>query len=671
MSSSASSTVRVPPGSFFHLQRRVGVLGGGQLGRMMAQDASRLGIQLTVLDPQPACPAALVGAQQLLGAFNSAAEVRRLAEQVDVLTMEIEHVNVAALDEVEKAGLAVQPSADTIRVIQDKYRQKVHLQQRGVAVGPFMDCSTLDDCRRAGTAFGYPYMLKSKREAYDGKGNAVVKSEADLPAALAALRQSDPSALQLYAEKWVMFRQELAVMVARDLHGSCVAYPCVSTSQQDNICHIVLAPARNIRTSTARAAEQLAVQAISSFTGAGVYGVEMFLVGHDELLLNEIAPRPHNSGHYTIEACYTSQFEQHIRCVTGLPLGSARMRVGAAVMINVLGCGNEEADVERSWLPCRAALGVEGVHVHWYGKQGVRKGRKLGHITFEGTTEAEVDERVIEWEQQLARLQSALDGAVAADSTPQKGAFGGGSGAEVRGNLNELKTEFRQNDSTVQPSRIAVSPPDLTPSPATVAASPTAIPAASFPSSLDPITPFDNHPQQRQQLQTDQYDVGIIMGSDSDLKVMRAAADILTEFGVSHRVEIKSAHRTPLAMVEYAQSAQQRGVKVIIAGAGGAAHLPGMVAAMTPLPVIGVPVPQPLLDGMDSLLSIVQMPKGVPVATVAIGNATNAGLLAVRMLGTKDEQLWQRMETWMEKQKHEVERKNARMVASGYREYTV
>ena len=236
------------------------------------------------------------------------------------------------------------------------------------------------------------------------------------------------------------------------------------------------------------------------------------------------------------------------------------------------------------------------------------------------------------------------------------------------GILSELKDEFKPNDSSAQPSRVAVSPPDLTPSTTAAPASHTVIPTSSFPSSLDPITPFDHHQQQQQERQ---YDVGIIMGSDSDLKVMRAAADILAEFGVSHRVEIKSAHRTPLAMLEYAQTAQRRGVKVIIAGAGGAAHLPGMVAAMTPLPVIGVPVPQPLLDGMDSLLSIVQMPKGVPVATVAIGNATNAGLLAVRMLGTKDAMLWQRMETWMEKQKQEVERKNIRMVASGYKEYAV
>ena len=628
----------------------------------MAQDASRLGIQLTVLDPQPSCPAALVGALQVVGPFNSAADVRRLAEQVDVVTMEIEHVNVAALDDIERAGVAVQPSADTIRTIQDKYTQKLHLQQRGVAVGPFMECGTLDDCKRAGREFGYPFMLKSKREAYDGKGNAVVKSDADLLAALATLRQTDPSALQLYAEKWVAFSQELAVMVARDTSGRCLAYPCVSTTQQNNICHTVYAPARNLSAATARAAELLAVQAVSSFTGAGVYGVEMFLVGADGLLLNEIAPRPHNSGHYTIEACYTSQFEQHIRCVTGLPLGSVRMRMGAAVMINVLGCGNEEADVERSWLPCKAALGVEGAHVHWYGKQGVRKGRKLGHITFEGATEADVDQRVSDWEQRLTRLLSNSAGEAMVDSGTRK--EGGG---EVIGMLSELKEEFKQDDnSATQPSRFTVSPPDLTLSTTVASTSHTVIPASAFPSSLDSITPFDNRLQDEQQ-----YDVGIIMGSDSDLKVMRAAADVLAEFGVSHRVEIKSAHRTPLAMVEYAQSAHRRGVRVIIAGAGGAAHLPGMVAALTPLPVIGVPVPQPLLDGMDSLLSIVQMPKGVPVATVAIGNATNAGLLAVRMLGGRDGRLWQRMEAWMDKQKQEVERKNERMVASGYKEYTV
>ena len=194
--------------------------------------------------------------------------------------MEIEHVNVAALRQLEQqqSSVPVRPSADTIALIQDKLRQKQHLQQHDVAVGPFMPVDSLQDCRTAGQRFGFPLMLKSRVDAYDGRGNAVVKTEEEIAQALSQLRRSaDAEQLGLYAEQWVGFEQELAVMVVRGLDGHCAVYPCVSTTQRDNICHTVIAPAL-VSPAVAAAAQQLALAAVSCLTGPGVYGVEMFLL---------------------------------------------------------------------------------------------------------------------------------------------------------------------------------------------------------------------------------------------------------------------------------------------------------------------------------------------------------------------------------------------------------
>ncbi|RVW22593.1 Phosphoribosylaminoimidazole carboxylase, chloroplastic [Vitis vinifera] len=366
----------------------------------------------------------------------------------------------------------------------------------------------------------------------------------------------------LYIEKWAPFVKELAVIVARGRDNSILCYPVVETIHKENICHIVKAPA-DVPWKIRRLATDVAYKAVSSLEGAGVFAVEMFLTIDGQILLNEVAPRPHNSGHHTIESCYTSQFEQHLRAVVGLPLGDPSMKTPAAIMYNLL--GEDEENVEKgrsdggksglevfcSHIPCwrgwfqfankliGKALRIPGASVHWYDKPEMRKQRKMGHITIVGPSMGIVE----------ARLHSMLG------------------------------EESVDDQSSVTPR------------------------------------------------------VGIIMGSDSDLPVMKDAAGILNHFGVPHEVRIVSAHRTPEMMFSYAMSARERGVQIIIAGAG------GMVAALTPLPVIGVPVRASSLDGLDSLLSIVQMPRGVPVATVAINNATNAGLLAVRMLGVSDPDL--------------------------------
>lgn len=233
-----------------------------------------------------------------------------------------------------------------------------------------MEIESLADCSDAGFRFGYPYMLKKKRLAYDGRGNMVVHSESDNESCYDALGGSE-----LYAEKWVPFAKELAIMLVLTDEG-VVPYPVVETIQKDNICHLVIAPAQ-IPPAVAKEVQLIATTAISSFSGRGIYGVELFLLRDDTVLLNEIAPRPHNSGHYTMEACDIDQFEMHLRSVLSLPCPQPSMKVGAAMMINVLGLDSMQATKALM----KQAMSLPGVGLHWYGKTENRQGRKMGHFT--------------------------------------------------------------------------------------------------------------------------------------------------------------------------------------------------------------------------------------------------------------------------------------------------
>ncbi|KAL6989142.1 phosphoribosylaminoimidazole carboxylase [Sarracenia purpurea var. burkii] len=549
----------------------VGVLGGGQLGRMLCQAASQMGLKLIVLDPTENCPASALSHYHMVGSYDDSATIEEFAKMCGVVTVEIEHVDVATLEKLEKQGVDCQPKASTIRIIQDKYLQKVHFSRHAIPLPEFMQIDNLEGAKRAGHLFGYPLMIKSKRLAYDGRGNAVAKQEEEISSAVNALGGYDRG---LYVEKWAPFVKELAVVVARGRDNSILCYPVVETIHRENICHIVKAPA-NVPWKIRKLATDVAYKAVSSLDGAGVFAVELFLTEDGQILLNEVAPRPHNSGHHTIESCLTSQFEQHLRAVVGLQLGDPSMKTPAAVMYNILGEDEGEPGFLLAHQLIGRALGVSGATVHWYDKPEMRKQRKMGHITIVGPSMGIVE----------ARLKSML---------------------------NE---EILDQHTSVTPS------------------------------------------------------VGIIMGSDSDLPVMKDAARILNLFSIPNEVRIVSAHRTPESMFSYALSAVERGIQIIIAGAGGAAHLPGMVAALTPLPVIGVPVRASALDGLDSLLSIVQMPRGVPVATVAINNATNAGLLAVRMLGVGDTDLQARMSQYLEDTKNDVQAKAEKLEKDGWETY--
>ncbi|KMZ74582.1 Phosphoribosylglycinamide formyltransferase 2 [Zostera marina] len=549
----------------------VGVLGGGQLGRMLCQAASKMAIKVITLDPHEYCPASSFSYQHLLGSFSDGDAVREFAKMCGVVTVEIEHVDADTLEELERQGVDCEPKASTIRIIQDKYRQKVHFRQHGIPVSDFMEIDGIESLQLAEKKFGYPLMIKSKRLAYDGRGNAVAQSENELSSAVLALGGYDKG---LYVEKWTPFVKELAVIVARGRGGTLSCYSVVETTHKDNICHIVEAPAI-VPEKIKKLSLDVAQKAVASLEGAGVFAVELFLTSDDQVVLNEVAPRPHNSGHHTIESCYTSQYEQHLRAVLGLPLGDPSMKVQAAIMYNLLGEDEGESGFCMANQLIKRALNIPGVSVHWYDKPEMRKLRKMGHVTIIGPS--------------MSKVKRCLDMLLSPETTEHVVA----------------------------------------------------------------TTPL----------------VGIIMGSDSDLPVMKDAAEILESFGVSFELTVVSAHRTPERMYSYARSAKDRGIKTIIAGAGGAAHLPGMVASLTPLPVIGVPVKTSSLSGMDSLLSIVQMSKGVPVATVAIGNASNAALLAIKIVAIGDADLLQKVAKYQEEMKDGVLTKAEELEALGWKKY--
>jgi phosphoribosylaminoimidazole carboxylase len=571
----------------------IGVLGGGQLGRMLASAAHDLGMRIAVLDPDRAAPAGQVANRHVIGDFREPERIRELAEGCDILTVEIEHVNADTLDTLVQQGVPVQPAPGTLRLIQDKLLQKRHLAEHGVPVAPFAEVPDETALAAAAERFGFPLLLKSRLLAYDGRGNAVVQGYDELPAAITAL---GGLARGLYVEQLVPFERELAVIVARGLDGALAVYPVVETLHRDNILHQVIAPAL-IPEATQQAARDIARRAIATFEGAGIFGVELFLLPDGSVLVNEIAPRPHNSGHYTIEACATSQFEQHLRAILGLPLGDTALKVGAAAMVNILGVG--DGLLEETLRPIERALAIPGAAIHWYGKSSVRAQRKMGHITLTAPTATELASR-------LAEL---------ADDRP---------------------TTNDDRPTTTDQRR---------------------------------VTTLENNQHLHGEPSVAAVQVGIIMGSDSDLPTMKQAAVMLRDLGIAFELTIVSAHRTPQRMVDYARSAHTRGLRAIIAGAGGAAHLPGMVAALTPLPVIGVPIPIGPLGGQDALLSIVQMPRGIPVATVAIGNAANAGLLAARIVGADDPAVQRRMLAYQESLEANVMEKVARLDEVGWEDY--
>lgn len=373
--------------------KTIGIVGGGQLGRMLAQAAQKLGFKVIVLDPTEGSPAGLIADKQIIGSFKDKEKITELSKEVDFITFEIESANSEALDEIIKLGIPVNPDPKILKIIKDKFGQKAFLQKNNIPVGEFALIDSESDAEEQGKIWGYPFLLKARFDAYDGKGNFVVKSKEDIAEGFDKLKNSP-----LYAEKFVNFTKELAVVSARDMFDNVESFEVVETIHKNNICHVVKSPAP-VSEEIKIKAKDLAKKVLESLRGVGVFAIEMFLTESGEVLVNEIAPRVHNSGHHTIEAYSTSQFEQHIRAITGMPIAKTAPHKNFAVMVNILGerDGVAEYKIDKKDEPLK-----DGVNVHIYGKMETRKERKMGHITALGDTLEEAEEKAKKTRNQIS-----------------------------------------------------------------------------------------------------------------------------------------------------------------------------------------------------------------------------------------------------------------------------
>jgi 5-(carboxyamino)imidazole ribonucleotide synthase len=363
-----------------------GILGGGQLAKMLAQAAYRMGINVAVIENGDNSPAGDMTKLDFPdGWFNDTA-LAEFTTISDIVTLENEFISPDILDKVN-AQKQVFPSPDTMRLVQDKYIQKHTFGNAGIPIPQFDKIDSVEDMEQFGSKYGYPFMIKTRTLGYDGYGNYTVENEKDYQNAWDKFNSGD-KIRPLMAEEFIDFQKELAVMIVRS-SADIRAYPCVETIQKNHICHEVIAPAK-IDPSIQEEARRIAMKCVESIDGIGVFGIELFLTNDNEILVNEIAPRPHNTGHYTIEACYTSQYENCIRAVCGLPLGSTEMITPAACMINLLGertGSGVPSDVTKT-------LSVDGAFLHLYNKKQSRVGRKMGHITALGDTQKQAYDTV-------------------------------------------------------------------------------------------------------------------------------------------------------------------------------------------------------------------------------------------------------------------------------------
>ncbi len=369
--------------------QRIAILGGGQLARMSAYAAYRLGCEVGIVArPGDDSPALLTASERFVGKWSDRALLNAVAAYADVVLLENEFIAPDILRYLEEMGqAAVVPSAHTIALIQDKLLQKNALAQAGLPVPRFAAVDSPDAVAELSQQFGLPLVLKCRTNGYDGYGNELIRSVDDIVRAWEKLIQRGS---RLMVEEFVPFTKELAVLAARNQRGDEVVYPVVETIQEAQVCHTVLAPA-DVSATTAAGVTRLARQVLEVIAGTGIFGIELFLRDDGAVLINEIAPRPHNSGHYTIEACETSQFENHIRAGLNLPLGAVRLRTPAAVMVNLL--GGVDAPARPTGLA--EALQVPGVTVHLYGKKISRPRRKMGHVTALGDDQMETRERAL------------------------------------------------------------------------------------------------------------------------------------------------------------------------------------------------------------------------------------------------------------------------------------
>jgi 5-(carboxyamino)imidazole ribonucleotide synthase len=349
------------------MKKRLGIIGGGQLGMMITEAAKNLSehiSEIIVLDPTENCPAAQAGAKQIVGDFKDELAILKLAEQSDIITYEIESGNT---DVLSKLKAEIEPSPSTLSIIQDKLSQKTFLSENELPISQFYEITYLDNLREKINELGLPVLLKSRRDAYDGRGNFKITSPDEVEK---AYQYFDGKSLMV--EKFVNFKMEVSVIAARNTKGDIATYPLVENIHENNILKMTIAPAR-VSDNVIKDAGKIAKKTMEVLKGAGVFGIEMFIDQDDKILINEIAPRVHNSGHHTLQSCKTSQFEQHLRAILGLELGSTDL-VHKTVMCNILGPDGFEG----KYKPVQ--LEKDGVYLKMYRKDVSKPQRKLGHF---------------------------------------------------------------------------------------------------------------------------------------------------------------------------------------------------------------------------------------------------------------------------------------------------
>lgn len=374
--------------------KRIGVIGGGQLALMMGTAAQKLGVELIVQTPSANDPAVSIANDTIFAAVDDAIATAELAKKCDVITFENEFINTEALSRLATEKVCFRPRIEALSPLLDKYHQNCFLQDLGIPVPKFKLPESLFAVSKIQTEqytknnhpqewkLQFPAVLKARRHGYDGQGTFIVK---DLISLEKKLYQKNPDKNQqnnliesdYLLEEFIPFQKELSVIAARSTSGEISTFVVVETQQEQQVCRRVIAPA-DISPQTEKIIKDIACTLLDNLQVVGVFAIELFLTDSGEVLVNEIAPRTHNSGHFSIDACFTSQFEQHLRAVCDLPLGDVAMKIPYAIMVNLLGYEKRKND----YIDKRSKLAkIPGAHVHWYGKSESRPGRKLGHIT--------------------------------------------------------------------------------------------------------------------------------------------------------------------------------------------------------------------------------------------------------------------------------------------------
>jgi len=357
--------------------KTIGIVGGGQLGRMMIPYIKKLGLNVVVLDPSDDCPCSSICDTLIKSSFTDSTGYKALAALSDVITYEFEHIEVSLLKELENNGVTVYPSVDSLAIIQDKFTQKRALVEAGIAVPEFYSIKNLAELKEFYSKRKVPLMLKSRKGGYDGKGNAVIFAENNIELAFKALSSGGDD--DLMVEQLLDFLKEVSVIATRGVDGTCVVYPVVQNLHKDSILDVTSVPA-DISGDIAKKVESCAKAVMECFKGIGTFCVELFITKDGNVLVNEVAPRVHNSGHFSIEACHTSQFENHIRAIIGLKPDASTLLYPYAAMKNIIGAKDGVA----SYTGLDVALNIPLTHLHIYGKHEVKKGRKMGHVTIVG-----------------------------------------------------------------------------------------------------------------------------------------------------------------------------------------------------------------------------------------------------------------------------------------------